>query len=244
VLARTATPVDTSFEYTNTQYIVAARVLERVTGTPWQDLLARDVFEPLGLREATARASHAARNETAVGWAYGPAGWRRLPPKVDATMHAAGGMFMSAADVARWLRAQMADGRVGGVQVFPPGVVASTHVLTAAQRDTFDGIPRFGYGLGWQLGILGADTLVHHFGNYPGAFAHISFMPARHVGVAVFINSELRPFGQAADRIAELAYDVALGRDAPTAATLPASITASIDRMVATYREDAVRRAA
>src|SRR6185369_6530600 len=165
VLARTATPVDTSFEYTNTQYIVAARVLERVTGTPWQDLLARDVFEPLGLREATARASHAARNETAVGWAYGPAGWRRLPPKVDATMHAAGGMFMSAADVARWLRAQMADGRVGGVQVFPPGVVASTHVLTAAQRDTFDGIPRFGYGLGWQLGILGADTLVHHFGN-------------------------------------------------------------------------------
>lgn len=240
--ARSAVAVDTGFTYTNTAFIVAARVLERVTGVAWQELVAREVAEPLGLGRTTARPDRAPPAwELARG--FGPAG--PLAPKPDAMMHAAGGLVMSAADAARWLLAQLNGGRVESRQVFPASVMAESHRVQARQAETVEGVTRFGYGLGWQLGRLGSDTLVHHFGNYPGAFAHVSFIPARGVGVAIFLNSEMPAYGRAATRMAERVYDLLLGRHERDAfhASFADSLAAGAARMFATFEADRGRRA-
>jgi len=65
---------------------------------------------------------------------------------------------------------------------------------------------RTGYGLGWQVGRYGDDLLVHHFGNFSGSRAHVSFMPERRLGVAVMINEDAFA-GDLADLVANYAYD-------------------------------------
>lgn len=247
LLARTAQPVDTGFTYTNTAFITAARVLERATGTPWPDLVRREVLAPLGVPRTAARTSEVPASwRAARGFGPGAGGHGAVAGKPDATMHAAGGMVTSAADAAQWLRAQLNSGRVGGRQVFPARVIAETHRPLARQDATFEGIPRVGYALGWQLGIVDGDTLYHHFGNYPGAFANVSFLPAHTVGVAVFLNSEMPAYGRLSLDIAQRAYDLVLGRRERDLrwAAYPDSLAANVERMFATFRADRARRAA
>ncbi|HYE94404.1 MAG TPA: serine hydrolase [Terriglobales bacterium] len=246
LLARTAAPVDTGFTYTNTQFIVAARVLERRTGVPWQELVEREVLRPLGLARTTARMSAAAGWELAHGFGPGPEGHRPVALKPDATMHAAGGMVMSAGDAATWLRAQLGRGRVGGRQLLPAAVVAETHRRVATQSADYDAVRRTGYGLGWQHGVMDGELLLHHFGNYPGAFAHLSFMPERGVGVAVFTNAEMGPFRAAAMMIARRAYDLALARTERDAmyARWPGELSRLVGQQAERARADHRRRAA
>jgi CubicO group peptidase (beta-lactamase class C family) len=243
LVARTATAVDTGFTYTNTQFIVAARVLELVTGTPWQELVTREVLRPLRLTRSAARYRDARGWPLVTGMGPGPDGVRPVPPKDDAIMHAAGGMVMSAADAATWLRAQLTDGRVAGRAAFPAGAVAATHRRQAIQRDSLGDILRVGYGLGWQIGVWNGDTVYHHFGNYPGAFAHISFMPDARIGVAVLLNSELPAHRDLHQVIAQAAYDAARAR--PVAA-IPAadSLGAMTRRMEQIFTRDFAQRAA
>lgn len=246
VLMRTAGPVDTGFTYTNTQFILAARVLELVTGTTWQELIEREVLRPLGLRRTTARLEQARDWPAVTGYGPGPDGVRPVAGKTAAIMHAAGGMIMSADDAARWLRFQLGVGRLDGRQLAPRAVVAATHAIAAQQRDSMEQIRRFGYGLGWQLGEWHGDTLLHHFGNYPGAFAHVSFMPARGLGVAVFQNSEMPAHGRLANLIARYAYDLLLGDTTRLAAAERDvdSLAERTARMHRLFADDFSRRAA
>lgn len=245
VLSRSAVPVDTTFTYTNTAFIVAARVLERATDSPWQELVAQEILNPLGLLRTTAVPSSASDWELVQGYGPGPDGFRVVPPKPDETMHAAGGMLMSGEDAGIWLRAQLAPGRVSGRQGLPASVIAATHQPHAAHADTTDNIHRIGYALGWQIGILDGDTLYYHLGNYPGAFAHVSFIPSRGIGVAVFANSELPAFGPVTGTIATRAYDLLLDRRHREReyAAFTDSIGSRRNRMAEIFRVDARRRA-
>ena len=169
-----------------------------------------EVLTPLGMRATTARIDEARASGAVVAAGHFgriPGQPERSPlQKTDATMQSAGGLISTASDMALWLEAQINDGRVGGRQVFPAGLVASTHASRVAQEATFGPYVRTGYGLGWQVGRYGDDVLIHHFGNFSGSRAHVSFMPERRLGVAVMVNEDAFA-GDLADAVANYAYD-------------------------------------
>lgn len=59
--------------YSNGGMIVAGRLLEVVTDTPYRDLLARDVYAPAGMRDSSTSAADAILRSTAVGHFPDPA---------------------------------------------------------------------------------------------------------------------------------------------------------------------------
>jgi hypothetical protein len=71
---------------------------------------------------------------------------------------------------------------------------------------------RFAYGYGWNLAMtITGDTLIHHFGGYPGAHAQVSFMPRYKTGVALLVNENSQ--GQdLAWLAASYAFDYPAGR--------------------------------
>ena len=217
LLARTTrsptTPYGT-FRYANTGYNLATTLIEDRYGRDWRALVDREVLAPAGMKHTTARIDRARREGVvAVGHVPGPDG-RMVPSllqKTDATMQSAGGLVSTANDMARWLEIQLNDGVLDGRRVFLPGLVAATHRPLAAQKTTFGPYVRDGYGLGWQTGRYGEAVLIHHFGNFAGARAHVSFMPARGLGVAVLVNEDLLT-GDLADLVADYAYDRFAGR--------------------------------
>ena len=208
-------PRPRTYAYDNLGYVVAALAMERATGRDWQDLLKSEVFQPLGMTRTTARVSEA----TAAGWPLAephmtmPEGVQRIADlKTDNTMHAAGGIYTTPDDLARWLQAQLTMGRVDGRQVLPEAVVRLAQTPAAMHTDTFYRYVRSGYGLGWQTADYEGERMIQHFGGFEGWRAHVSFLPDRGMGVAVLINESGPISGPVADVIATYAYDLLLGR--------------------------------
>lgn len=202
------------FVYANSGYNLATVLSERRWGRDWREMVEDEVLTPLGMTATTARIDAARASGVVVAAGHFgriPGQPERSPlQKRDATMQSAGGLISTASDMAVWLEAQINDGRVGGRQVFPAGLVASTHASRVAQETSFGPYVRTGYGLGWQVGRYGDDVLIHHFGNFSGSRTHVSFMPERRLGVAVMVNEDAFA-GDLADVVANYAYDWSAG---------------------------------
>ena len=205
-----------AFQYTNTGYNIATILTDRRFGEPWQDLLRTHVFEPLGMRRTSARMSRA----VAGGWKiarphlYLPEGLTRVRlEKVDSTMQSAGGVVMSARDAVRWLELMIEDGVVDGRRILSAASIAATRApLARLGADVeFAGYRREAYGLGWYRGPLRDEVLFHHFGGFVGARAHVSYIPARRIGVAVFVNESLVS-PTLTDAVANFVYGRSAGR--------------------------------
>ncbi len=238
------------FRYGNTGYNMATTLIQDRFGLDWRDMVDHEVLRPAGMRRTTARINGARRRmRVAVG--HTPAADGRIAPsplqKVDATMQSAGGLVSTARDMARWLEIQLNDGVLAGNRLFPQGLVASTHRPIVEQQAKFGPYVRDGYGLGWQTGRYGDQRLIHHFGNFAGARAHVSFMPERSVGVAVMANEDVMG-GEVADLVANYVYDRLAGR-ADLEAVYEGELTAlkmRIDKRragLAASRADRARRA-
>jgi CubicO group peptidase (beta-lactamase class C family) len=89
------------WQYSNTGYVVAGMIVERVSGQPLLAFLQRNIFAPLGM--------HPVDQDLAVGPGY-PVGYRRnalgpVRPETPAApgwLYAAGELAMTASDLARW----------------------------------------------------------------------------------------------------------------------------------------------
>ncbi|MDX2275560.1 MAG: serine hydrolase [Hyphomonadaceae bacterium] len=204
-----------TFQYTNVGYNIATVLTDHRLGTPWQDLLQREIFDPAGMTHTSARMSRA----TALHWSLArphvisPSGGaeRIALEKTDQTMQSAGGVVMSANDAARWLELIVEDGRIDGRQIVPAAAVQSTRTPLANLDDNFAQYTREHYGLGWYLGHYRDEPMVHAFGAFAGFRAHVSYLPDRHIGVSVLIN-EGTLAAPLVDIIANYIYDKAAGR--------------------------------
>jgi D-alanyl-D-alanine carboxypeptidase len=152
----------TSWSYSNTNYILVGLVLEKITGTPIQTLLARRIIRPLHLRGTFFATSGAFGGPYAHGY---------LPPSltgagyVDASgwppswAWAAGAVVSTAPDLARFYRALL-SGRL------------LTPRLLAQMTTTVEVAPGFGYGLGIYTQETPCGTVWGHDGGIPG---YVSF---------------------------------------------------------------------
>lgn len=217
LVAATTLDVDTrhgQFRYSNVGYNLATTLIEADLGLDWRVLVTREVLGPLGMRATTPwiEAERGRASVAAGHFGHLPGGPVVAPlQKIDQTMHSAGGLVASARDMARWLEIQLTDGVLDGQRIFPVGLVASTHQAQVATDATFGPYKRLGYGLGWYVGQYGDQTLIHHFGNFGGSRAHVSFMPERGIGVVVLINEDAVA-GGFADIVANYLYDLYGGR--------------------------------
>ena len=209
-----STPLESgqAFSYSNYGYVLASLILEQQFERSWKEIVRDKVLEPAGMKATTAHPSRIPENEKARPHMWAGGSNRILLEKSDAMMHAAGGHYSTSGDMARWLRLQLHDGVLGGRRVFPEGVVKSTHRPIAEVDQDFYTYHRTGYGLGWYIADYEGETMVHHFGSYVGARAHVSFLPEHSIGVAVLMNDASPVTFNLPDMLANIVYDQALSR--------------------------------
>lgn len=246
LIANRSKTIPRSFNYSNLGYVITAYAIEKASGESWKDAVAKRVLTPLGLSASTTHIP-AANTEVAVPYVFDGA-WRAVEPKSESTMHAAGGIYSTAADLARFIRMEMNHG--GGI--FPRRVIDETQSPQIHLSRKFARYDRFAYGLGWYLSDYDGDLLVHHFGGFRGAQAHMSFMPDRNLGVVVLTNND----GPLAHSIASFVYDSLLKKaDAAkrldedvqrfneAKAKFAAAFPARVDKLLAAAPADAVDHA-
>lgn len=169
------------FHYDNLGYVVAAVIAERVTGEKWQDLLAKKILAPLGMKSTTAYMSRVHGLATPYRTLRSDAPDPLPNLKTDATMHAAGGLVSTASDLQRWLVANIAE---------PSSAYRETHKqqVTVPEMNWYK-FKRYAYGLGWYFSDYDGNLLMHDFGGFEGWRSHVSYMPKSRIGVAIVTNS-------------------------------------------------------
>ncbi len=93
----------TKWQYSNTNYVIAGQIVEKLTGNPLLDFLKSHIFNPLQISSATTM--HVAKDTPTdpVGYLRYALGAPRPAPKEGrGWLYAAGELAMTAADLARW----------------------------------------------------------------------------------------------------------------------------------------------
>jgi CubicO group peptidase (beta-lactamase class C family) len=179
----------TAFDYSNVGPIVAGLVVESVTGKTWKQIVEEEVIGPLGLQHTTAYWSRVPQTVLAKGHTYTIDGFAPEPmQKSDKTMHAAGGHYSTARDLAVWLGVHINKGMWKGQRVFDAELIRSSLLSRATQDRKTGPVHRDGWALGWDLGTLAGERIAMRPGGFPGYASHISFMPEKGVGVVVLAN--------------------------------------------------------
>ncbi len=234
------------YAYSSLGYDLAGIVLDPAHDRGWKHVIEREVTGPLGMTATTAYRSKVRDALLAMPYENTTAGFERVRlAKHDANMGPAGGIFSTSGDLARLLIAELNEGRVDGSARIPASVIAETQRFYVAQAGKPWDYPRHGWGLGWDLGTYESDTLVHRFGTFPGYGCHVSFMPARHIGVVVLVNNS-RTGMLFADIVANAVYDQLSGR-VDAGARMDAaldSLRARTTKLHAALSTDRTRRAA
>ncbi len=180
------------FDYDNLGYTLYAAILHQHTGNPWQDWLQQELFTPLRLQETSARTSTFPPLQLASNhqWLGKEQGWRVVPPKPDAIMHAAGGMMTSPRDMGRWLQLHLGAATPPG---FDAQALQAAHGIgarvDAKARNAYE-LPCHGYAFGWNVCDFEGHVLYIHGGSYTGARSMMAFSPDLGVGIGVFSNSD------------------------------------------------------
>jgi CubicO group peptidase (beta-lactamase class C family) len=227
-----------AFSYGNLGFNVAAFAMDAHLRRSWKETLQRVLFNPLGMTNSSGNVSRFAPDRLVMPYRWRPNGFERRPfGKVDANMQSAGGLVTTLEDMARWLEVNINDGRLNGRQVLPAAAFHEAHKI-AAPLNQRGRNTQVGYGLGWNIMLRGADTLLTHGGGFPGFGTHMSFMPQKRVGVAVFVNNS--EFAPVAEFIAEEVYRILDG----AAISADATLTTQIERVRQSIAADLQRRGA
>ncbi|MFC4060880.1 serine hydrolase domain-containing protein [Planomonospora corallina] len=205
-----ATEPGTRMSYHNPNYVVAARLAEVVTGTPFADHLAAAVLRPLGMTSTRTVDTTEDLPDRAAGHvrAYGGLVRRDHPRWFANGSH---GVVSTARDMARWLVAQNGGG--GAL----PG-----RTVKAAQ--TPSGVGGSGYGMGWSTGrTAGGAPLLRHTGWLLTHNSAQTLLPASGYGIAVVTNTGMVS-GDDALVLSDGLVDLVEGR--PDAGAVPLSTAA------------------
>ncbi|MDX3109123.1 serine hydrolase domain-containing protein [Nonomuraea angiospora] len=174
--ARLAAEPGTAFSYHNTNYQVAARLVEVVSGRPFAAYLDAHVFEPLGMRHSTTIDTDRDLPATARGHLY-VLGRAVAVPEPAGFGNGSGGVISTADDMARWLIAQNA----ALPTLLSPRSVEEMRTASEQSRD---------YALGWMIGTTGRGTpVLEHGGDLFTSTAHELLMPGPGYGIAVMANT-------------------------------------------------------
>lgn len=186
------------YAYSNGGFVVAGSMLEEVTGAPWEALLARRVFLPLGMTSAGFGApGSAAATAPDQPWGHSTSGNRLLAlspgPLADnpAALGPAGTAHAPFADVARYLTLHLDGARGRPTPLLTPQAFARLH----------QPMPGTEYALGWGVATrswAGGAVLQHH-GSNGYWWATVWLAPARDLGFFAVTNAGGDPAFAATD---------------------------------------------
>jgi CubicO group peptidase (beta-lactamase class C family) len=196
--------------YSNSGYVLLGVVIEKASGQTYADFLAKNICEPLDLKDTGVDSNTTILPNRAAGYVPGPNG-RENAPFGDMTVpYAAGAMYSTVGDLHRW------NQRLYGGKLLKPDTVR--RMITPP---TLPKASTYAFGLG--IGKRANETVYEHGGAIDGFNSYLSYFPADQITIVALANiNGASPNGIAA-RLGDVMHGVAV--TLPTervAITLPA----------------------
>lgn len=182
----------TTFQYNNFMYMTAGYLGGKVAGGSWEDLVQKNVFDPLGMRSASFSVETLLKaSDHATPYQYDEKEVPKATTHLSAqAMGPTGSINANAEDMGKYLRMLMSKGQFEGKTIINPADLADMTnpqmVMPDARR--FEELGPTQYGMGFFLSHYRGQRVVHHGGNLAGLSALLTFLPQQNTGVYVAVN--------------------------------------------------------
>jgi CubicO group peptidase (beta-lactamase class C family) len=173
--------------YTNSGYTLAGCVIESAGGNPFPLVVAKHVFEPLGMRHSTfdPRVAMTYRHSQGHDTRKKPATVLR-PFGTVPFIAPAGELITTVTDLSRLARALLSDGMLEGKRVLPAGVLESLTTVRGRGGAFLGGERDYGYGLFTRTHR--GFRIAEHEGIYGGFGASFALAPAHGAAAIAIAN--------------------------------------------------------
>lgn len=199
------------FTYSNIAHTAVALAVERASGLAYVDFLKREIFGPLGMRDASGGAVARTDLKDPAGWHCALDGETVEIPAIFTDVHrGSAGLCLSAEDAARWLAFNLGDGSpilptAGLAELFEPQIALRKNELAIWIAPP--GATGPAYGLGWGVAWQNGIRVIRHSGSDFGINAHVALAPSEGAGVAVYVNKDCK----ASIEISYAVFDALMG---------------------------------
>jgi CubicO group peptidase (beta-lactamase class C family) len=204
------TPLGEVWAYNNAGFYIAGRVIEVVTGKPFEAAAKKLVLEPLGMERAYFFPADVITHRFAVGhevqddevevarpWAIG----RAVAP--------AGGIVTTVRELLRYARFHMGDGTAAdGTRLLAPESLQAMRDPQVEAGGSIDAM-----GLTWALRRIDDLWVARHGGGTNGQVSTLETVPERNFALAILTNSSRG--GLLINDLTRSAFNLYLGIDDP-----------------------------
>lgn len=187
------------WQYSNTNYVIAASIVERVSGVRFMDFLRQRIFTPLKMTTVAdfdTGPLGAADAQALLRNALGP--FRPAPKEAAGWLFGAGQLAMTAHDLSLWNIAMMNQSvlKPASYKAQQTDMLLETGIAT-------------GYGLGVRINVPGGRRRIVHGGAVSGYTTTSQIYPDDRAAIVVYTNiypGAANATGLIADRIARVIF--------------------------------------
>ena len=224
-------PPGERFEYSNQGINLAGHMLEVTSRKPFAEFMREEILGPLGMTASTFDQAKATQNEAC---ALGYLSKRPVPVLNGIVMPllAAGGLFASANDLARFVIFHLQGGAVQDKQFVSHALLEEMYSPQCSAKKQISG-----YGLGIYKAIQHNTIRLSHGGLGYGISTHYRFLPKYNIGVVLLTNQDAAHNApDLATRVIELMLAAKLG-------VVPKNKSVTVtDKPIVSLDERALRR--
>lgn len=185
------TPLGTLWSYNNAAFSLAGRVIEAVTGQPFEEVAKELLFAPLGMEMTFFFSGEMMTHSFAVGHIVKPGEdpsseiTVATPWPLARSAHPAGGVTSTVVDMLRYARLHLTHGQTpSGEQLLQPQTIATMHSKQADADSMASGV-----GISWMLNEIDGVQLVSHGGATNGQIAQLVLVPAQGFALVILTNA-------------------------------------------------------
>lgn len=166
-----------AWQYSNTNYVIAGAIVERVAGVPFMDFLRHRIFTPLGMNVADFDSGALDSRDAGAWLRHGLGPLRPAPKEGRGWLFAAGQLAMTAHDLAIWNIATIERTAMSAASYREQQTATRLSAGTAT-----------GYGLGINASMEDGRRRLSHGGAVSGYTTTNIVYPDDRVAITVFTN--------------------------------------------------------
>ena len=179
------------YGYQNLMFMLAGKVVERVSGKTWSDFVQERIFTPLEMNDTRPSNDELTADDNVTdGHIHG-----EPIPRYDFNgVKPAASMYSNVEDLAKWTQCLLNDGMLNDQRILSEGSVQNMFtprtLLNVSRFKRDQGTHFSAYGLGWYLSDYKGVMVIEHSGGMPGYISKVCIVPELDLAFISLNNGE------------------------------------------------------
>lgn len=171
--------------YSNYSTALAGYIVQRISGEDFSSYIDRHIFQPAGMTHSTFREPLPPewQGDVAIGYEWKDGRFEPQPAELIYNIAPAGSLSSTGADMARFIKAHLADGRAGGARILQADTARQMRTRLRANSPGLPGIAH-----GFLESRASNPRIIGHGGNTGEFHSNLLLVPEANVGFFISVT--------------------------------------------------------